>query len=125
MWLHEWDGFSSPFKGQCYYSSDFRDGHQPTALEKLFNIKYSSARNIIKRYFRLLKKKWAVLRSLAFYEIKTQRFIIYICCMLHYFMRTEMFFDDMELEMSDELTPNIDFDSTIIDTIEPSNEWNI
>ena len=45
--------------------------------------------------------------------------------MLHNFIRMEMSFNDMKLEMNDELTLNIDFDLTIIDIIEPSNEWNI
>lgn len=105
--------------------NDFRDGHQPTTPEELFSMKHYSARNVIKRCFKLLKKRWAILRSLAFYDIKTQGRIISVCCMLHNFIRKEMSFDEIELEMINKLTPDIDFDSALIDAIEPSNEWNI
>ena len=67
-------------------------------------MRHSSARNVIERCFGLLKKRWAILRSPAFYDIKIQRGIIYVCCMLHNFTRREMPFDDMELKMIDELT---------------------
>lgn len=42
--------------------------------------------------------------------------------MLHNFRRTEMSFDDMELEMNYEPPLNLDFNSVVIDTKEPSNE---
>lgn len=42
--------------------------------------------------------------------------------MLHNFIRTEMSFDDMQLEMNDEPPLDLDFDSVVIDTKEPSNE---
>ena len=45
--------------------------------------------------------------------------------MLHNFIRREMSFDEIELEMINELTLDIDFDSALINVIESSNEWNI
>ena len=104
---------------------DFRDGHQPTTLEELFNMKHSSAHNVIERCFGLLKERQGILRSPTFSNIKTQMHIIFVCCMLHNFIRREMPFGEIEIEIIDELTPDIDFDSAVIDIIEPSNEWNI
>ena len=79
--------FLSPFRGQHYHLSDFRDVHQLTTPKELFNIKYFSVRNVIERYFGLLKKRWAILRSLAFYNVKTQKHIIFVYCMIHNFIR--------------------------------------
>ena len=87
-------------------------------------MKHSSACNVIEQCFGLLKERQAVLRSPTFSNIKTQMRIIFVCCMLHNFIRTEMPFGEIEIEMIDELTPDIDFDSVVIDKIEPSNEWN-
>ena len=41
--------------------------------------------------------------------------------MLHNFIRKEMSFDDMEMEVDNEPPPSIDTDSEIINNIEPSN----
>ena len=54
------DGFLAPFKGQMYHLKEWRAGHQPRTPEEFFNMKHSSARNVIERYFGLLKKCWAV-----------------------------------------------------------------
>lgn len=45
--------------------------------------------------------------------------------MLHNFVRTEMDFDDTELEISYESTPNIELYSAVINSIEPSNKYTI
>ena len=74
-------GFLSPFRGQRYHLSDFWDGHQPTTSEELFNMKHSSARNVIERCFGLLKKRWAILRSPTFYDVKTKgvQYLFVVC----------------------------------------------
>lgn len=41
-------GFLSLFSDQRNHLIDFRDGHQPTTPKQLFNIKLSSACNVIK-----------------------------------------------------------------------------
>lgn len=45
--------------------------------------------------------------------------------MLHNFIRTEMDFDNMELEINYESTPNINIYAVVINTIEPSNKYII
>ena len=77
--------------------SDYHDGHQPTTPTEFFNIRHLGARNVIKRCFGLLKNKLVVLKSLSFYDIKTQRHIISVYCMLH-----KMTYDDMQMDFDDE-----------------------
>ncbi|XP_024039390.1 protein ALP1-like [Citrus clementina] len=96
------NGFLAPFRGERYHLSDYRDGHQPTTPAEFFNMRHSSARNVIARCFGLPKKRWVVLRSPSFYDIKIQRRIIYVCCMLHNFIRREMPYDDMQMNFDDE-----------------------
>ena len=62
-------GFLAPYKAQRYHLNDWRDGHQPRTPEEFFNMKHSSARNVIERCFGLLKLRWAILRSPSFYPI--------------------------------------------------------
>ena len=86
-------------------------------------MKHSSARIVIEQCFRILNKRWAILRSPAFYDIITQRHIISICCMLHNFIRTEMSIDVMEEEIDDDIGDNVD-EAQFIELIENSNEWS-
>ncbi|KAH9730551.1 DDE Tnp4 domain-containing protein [Citrus sinensis] len=116
-------GFLSPYRGERYHLSDFRDGHQPHTPKEFFNMKHSSARNVIEQCFGILKKRWAVLRSPAFYDIITQRRIISVCCMLHNFIRTEMSIDVMEEEIDDDIGDNVD-EAQFIESIDTSNEWS-
>lgn len=56
---------------------------------------------------------------------KYKDIIISFCCMLHNFIRTKMPIDDIEVEINNEPTPNIDYNLEVIDTVEPSNKWTI
>lgn len=49
------EGFLAPYRGQRYHLNEWRSGYQPTTPEELFNMKHSSARNIIERCFGVLK----------------------------------------------------------------------
>ncbi|BBN68949.1 hypothetical protein Prudu_658S000300 [Prunus dulcis] len=40
-------GFLAPFRGQCYHLIDWRDGHRTETPKECFNMKHSSARNVI------------------------------------------------------------------------------
>ena len=51
----------------------------PTIHEQFFNMKHSTTRNVIERYFGLLKLCWAILWSPCFYLVKTQGKIILPC----------------------------------------------
>ncbi|KAK9274034.1 hypothetical protein L1049_018848 [Liquidambar formosana] len=41
------EGFLAPYRGQRYHLNDWRTGHQPTTPQEFFNIKHSSAKNVI------------------------------------------------------------------------------
>ncbi|KAI3470671.1 hypothetical protein Pfo_027334 [Paulownia fortunei] len=126
------DGFLAPFRGQRYHLNDWSERHQSTTTEEFFNMKHSSARNIIERLFGLLKSRWGILRSSSYYPIKIQNRIIMTCCLLHNFIRQEMgvYQLDDEDNIQDEqgggenLNNNeVDEDEESVTMIEPSDEW--
>jgi hypothetical protein len=44
----------------------------PQNAEELYNLRHSRARNVVERTFRLLKKKWAILRACSYFDIEDQ-----------------------------------------------------
>ncbi|XP_074557060.1 protein ANTAGONIST OF LIKE HETEROCHROMATIN PROTEIN 1-like [Curcuma longa] len=84
------EGFLAPYRGQRYHLNEWRDERVPRSPREFFNMKHSAARNVIERCFGLLKMRWAILRSLAYYPIHTQNRIILACCLLQNFLRREM-----------------------------------
>ncbi|TYK08540.1 retrotransposon protein [Cucumis melo var. makuwa] len=53
------EGFLSPYRGQRYHLQEWRGAENvPTITKKYFNIKHSSARNVIERTFGVLKDRW-------------------------------------------------------------------
>ncbi|KAK0581286.1 hypothetical protein LWI29_012116 [Acer saccharum] len=91
-------------------------------------MKHSQARNIIKRCFGLLNKRWAILRSPSFYPIRFQGRMIIACALLHNFIRKYMNVDHEEY-MSvtlDKLPIGEDISNELesIDVVEASNEWS-
>ncbi|KAL0386300.1 UNVERIFIED_CONTAM: hypothetical protein Sradi_3024300 [Sesamum radiatum] len=90
--------FLSPYRGVRYHLKEVWDSGQnaPQNHEEFFNMKHASARNVIERMFGLLKARWAILRSPAFYSIKIQNRIIMACCLLHNYIRQEMADDPIE-----------------------------
>ncbi|KAL0290035.1 UNVERIFIED_CONTAM: hypothetical protein Sradi_7059000, partial [Sesamum radiatum] len=85
------DGFLTPYRGVRYHLREWdRTAGGPQNKEELFNLKHSSARNVIERTFGLLKVRWGILRSPSFYPIDVQSKIIIACCLLHNFIRNEM-----------------------------------
>ncbi|GAV85277.1 LOW QUALITY PROTEIN: DDE_4 domain-containing protein, partial [Cephalotus follicularis] len=79
-----YDGFLAPYRGKRYHLNEWRVANQWTT-PKEFNMKYSSARNVVERCFGLLKLHWAILRSPSYYPIQIQIPIIMACCLLHNF----------------------------------------
>ncbi|KAL0443863.1 UNVERIFIED_CONTAM: hypothetical protein Slati_2109000 [Sesamum latifolium] len=95
--------FLSPYMGVRYHLKEWDSGrNSPENHEKFFNMKHVSARNVIERMFGLLKARWAILRSPAFYSIKVQNRIIMACCLLHNYIRQEMTDDPIEQVLTDE-----------------------
>lgn len=115
------EGFLAPYRGQRYHLNDWKDGCQPTTREEYFNMKHSSARNVIERAFAILKKRWAILRSPSYYPIKIENHIILACCLLHNYVRNELKKDPFEnirfIENRDEE------DADIVSSVETSPQW--
>ncbi|KAI7727109.1 hypothetical protein M8C21_021649 [Ambrosia artemisiifolia] len=123
------EGFFAPYRGQRYHLNDWRDGHKPTTPKELFNMKHSSARNIIERCFGILKARWGILRDHSYYPINQKNRIIMACCLLHNFIRREMPIDPFETDHLGEGDEDgdgigdVDGDGDNITNIETSNEW--
>ncbi|XP_061351059.1 protein ALP1-like [Gastrolobium bilobum] len=54
------EGFLAPYRGQRYHLSEWRHDAQPRTAQEFFNMKHSSARNVIERVFGMLKGRWAI-----------------------------------------------------------------
>ncbi|KAA0034865.1 retrotransposon protein [Cucumis melo var. makuwa] len=82
-------------RGQCYHLQKWRGAENaPETPKEFFNMKHSSARNVIERAFDLLKGRWAILRRKSYYPVQT------------------MVTQHTQLLVGDDIT-----------NIEPSNEW--
>ncbi|KAH6827596.1 hypothetical protein C2S53_015281 [Perilla frutescens var. hirtella] len=120
------EGFLAPFRGQRYHLNDWSERHRPTSAEEFFNMKHSSARNVIERAFGLLKNRWGILRSPSFYPIKQQNRIIMACCLLHNFIKQEM--GGYQMDDEDDVLPEgedhaQDEHEEFVSSVEPSDEW--
>ncbi|XP_062080258.1 protein ALP1-like [Humulus lupulus] len=120
-------GFLAPYRGQRYHLNQWEDGNPPRNPQEFFNMKHSSARNVIERCFGAIKNRWAILRSPSFYPIKTQNRIILACCLLHNFIRREMPNDNTDMHPENESDSgdeedNMDVDGSIR-SIEASEGW--
>lgn len=116
------EGFLAPYRGTKYHLSEWRDGRHPANHQECFNMRHSSARNVIERCFGMIKKRWAILRSPSFYPVKAQNRIIIACCLLHNLIRQDTAFDPLEDQEMDEDAHMGDGDT--ISTIETSDEWS-
>ncbi|KAA0038315.1 retrotransposon protein [Cucumis melo var. makuwa] len=57
-------GFLDQYRGQRYYLQEWRGAaNAPTNAKEYFNMKHSSARNVIERAFDVLKGRWTILRG--------------------------------------------------------------
>nr|KYP34236.1 hypothetical protein KK1_044834 [Cajanus cajan] len=87
----------------------------PQNFKELFNLRHSSARNAIKRYFGILKERWSILRTTSIFYIKIQIRIINDCFVLHNLIRDKQQIDQL-LEVQDlELLSIVDEELT--------NQW--
>ena len=119
------EGFLAPYRGQRYHLNDWRDGNQPTRAKEYFNMRHSTARNVVERSFGVLKKRWAILRSPSFYPPKIQSRIILACCVLHNYIRAEMNYDPSEFDFDNEGGMNMEHEvvEDNITNIGTSHEW--
>ncbi|KAL7242858.1 hypothetical protein ACSBR1_015286 [Camellia fascicularis] len=100
-------------------------GVPPTTPQEFFNMRHSSARNVIEKCFGLLKMRWAILRTYSYFPIKTQFRIITACCLLHNLVQREMpmDLDDDENEEMNPPPPATELGDEMIDVIEASDQW--
>lgn len=120
------EGFLAPYRGQRYHLNDWRGGHQPTTPKELFNMRHSSARNVIERCFGILKTRWGILRDNSYYPVELKNRIIMACCLLHNYIRQVMPNDPFETDnVTDEGTGDLGYgDNNNITIVATSNEWN-
>ncbi|XP_023752843.2 protein ALP1-like isoform X2 [Lactuca sativa] len=115
------EGFLTPYRGQRYHLNDwFRP---PTNAKELYNMRHSSARNVIERCFGLIKSRWAILRDNAYHPIESMPCIIIACCLMHNFIRTTMTEDPLDQEILANHTQFGDKHDNIIPTVETSQGW--
>uniref|UniRef100_I1NZY2 DDE Tnp4 domain-containing protein n=1 Tax=Oryza glaberrima TaxID=4538 RepID=I1NZY2_ORYGL len=57
------NGFLASYGGQRYHLGRFTALDRPCSAEEYFNMRHTSARNIIERSFGRLKGRWAILMS--------------------------------------------------------------
>ncbi|TVU40037.1 hypothetical protein EJB05_13483, partial [Eragrostis curvula] len=91
------EGFLAPYRGQHYHLNEW--GNPPRSKEELFNMKHSSARNVVERTIGLLKLRWGIIRNGSHYPIDTQIGIILACCYLHNLIRQQMGSDPIEPQL--------------------------
>jgi len=79
----------APYRGTRYHLKETRlSGKKPENSKELFNLWHASLRNVIERIFRVLKRKYQILRTPSEYSIATQTRIILACCTLHNWVRS-------------------------------------
>ncbi|XP_038895742.1 protein ALP1-like [Benincasa hispida] len=118
------EGFLAPYRGERYHLSDWRGvGNAPTTAREFFNMKHSSARNVIERAFGLLKGRWAILRGKSFYPIQVQCRTITECCLIHNLITKKMGIVAMFDVPDEENSALVGLDGDHIEFIESSEEW--
>lgn len=114
------EGFLTPFRGQQYHLSVWKNGNQPTSVEEYFKMKHSQVRNVIERSFGLIKMRCGILRNTTWFSRKTVGRIILACALLHNFIRSHMASDPVEHLLGDDVE---NLDKNIIGVMENSNGW--
>ena len=84
--------FIAPYRGTRYHLNEWV-GNNLEIYKELFNLCHSIARNVIERVFGLFKKRWSILCTPSFFNIKTQIRIMNACCMLNNFIRVQRLVD--------------------------------
>ena len=78
-------GYLSPYKGERYHISDFRDGSQAEGMHEVSNHAHSSLRNVIERVWK--QKKRHILCDMRPFSLIKQQKIIVATTTLHSFIR--------------------------------------
>ncbi|CAI0388501.1 unnamed protein product [Linum tenue] len=118
-------GFLTPYRGQRYHLKEW-GVNPPETAEEFYNMKHSSARNVIERIFGILKMRWAILRDSSWFAPREVARIVVACCIIHNFIKREQGADQFERTYQDEEPEH--HPSTEVETIDtcsmhPCPEW--
>ncbi|KAL0416797.1 UNVERIFIED_CONTAM: hypothetical protein Slati_3511600 [Sesamum latifolium] len=118
------EGFLTPYRKVRYHLREWdRVAAGPQNKEELFNLKHSSARNVIECAFGLLKVRWAILRSHSFYHVKVHNRINGLL-LPHNFQCLEMPDNPLEEEITKPTEPHTNPNAAFVSTIENNPVWN-
>lgn len=91
-----------PYRGVRYHLKEWARGNRkPLNAKELFNLRHSSARNIIERVFGILKKRFPILELMSSYTMDKQVMIVKSCFMVHNFIRLHQDSEDPYDEWDD------------------------
>ena len=98
-------GLVTPFRSTRYHLKEFSSRNPPRTPRELFNHRHSSLRNVVKRAFGILKKRFPIIASGTepTYGIKTQNRIILSCCILHNYLMVADPDEDLLGEVDEEI----------------------
>ncbi|XP_050938814.1 uncharacterized protein LOC127148662 [Cucumis melo] len=108
---------------QCDHKKWRGTENAPSTSKEFFNMKHSSARNVIKREFGVLKGRWTILRGKSYYPVEVQCRTILACCLLHNLINREMTNFDIEDNIDEVDSTHSTTAADDIHYIETSNEW--
>ncbi|KAJ1328859.1 nuclease HARBI1 [Microdochium nivale] len=97
-------GYMSPYTNTRYHLREWAAGCQaPSHFWELFNLRHSFLRTTVERVFRVLKRKWKIIRSTASeYSIGDQVMLMYALCGIHNFLaRVNCQWQDDNLEQEE------------------------
>ncbi|KAL4032716.1 hypothetical protein IC575_005797 [Cucumis melo] len=120
------EGFLGPYRGQRYHLQEWCSaGNAPTNSKEYFNMKHSSARNVIEHTFGVLKGRWVILHGKSYYPLQVQCHTILACCLLHNVINREMTYcDDVHNVDEGDSTYATTTATEDIHYIETKNEWS-
>jgi len=91
------------YQEKIYYLHEYRGRQQNlTGARELFNYKYSSLMNVIERYFEALKSRFFILKMMPPYPLHKQSMIVIVACIIHNFIRSEIYADVDFIEYDDD-----------------------
>ncbi|XP_059654215.1 uncharacterized protein LOC132300925 [Cornus florida] len=103
-------GLITPYRGVRYHLKEYIS-RRPENPRELFNLRHASLRNVIKRIFGVLKKRFPIIgsRTEPTYDVTTQIDIILACCIIHNYLMgmdpNERLINEVDRELLNE-TPN-------------------
>ncbi|XP_008442271.1 uncharacterized protein LOC103486178 [Cucumis melo] len=116
-------GFSDTLQRPMLPLAEWRGAkNAPSTCKEFFNMKHSSARNVIKRAFGVLKSRWTILQEKSYYPVKVQCRTI-LTCLLHNLIDREMTNFNIEDDIDEVDSTHATTVGDDIHYIETSNEW--